>query len=242
MRGAREHGRGRRMQGFTLLEVLLAMALIGLLAGGIFGLLWNVMDRRDRLVHATAAAQSAGAFFELLESDVACAIAGDAVIGAGISGDGVHLRLLSRRVWAPITSSDRDATMGDLQATEYRFDPERGVLNVRRQPAGEKGPGSGAAVQAEAIAARVEAVRIRYFDGASWVTSFDSLKRAGLPVAVEVAVWFERGGGQGPASAEGSAEQDAWDDEESTVPQRAPDRLRVICIADGPATAWKEGR
>jgi type II secretory pathway component PulJ len=214
---------------FTLLEVLLALGLIATLSGGIFAFLWNVMERRDALLSSVADAQSAGSLLELLEADIACVVAGDAAAGAGIRGDAHTLRLLSRRVWAPGAYEERTASMGDLQGTEYSYQPGSGMLSVQRWPAAGAGPGGGADV----ICERLEAFRLRYFDGHAWMESFDSLQQGGLPVALEVAVWFGQAGGL-PA-AEG-------DDEPAPIPQRAPDRFRIICIPDGPTMWWKEAR
>lgn len=244
---------GSKRSGFSLLEVLLAMAMVALLTGGIFGFLWNIMDRRDALVAATAEAQAAGAFFEMLESDLACALVGDDVLGPGISGDSKQLKLMTRRVWAPATSRERDLSMGDLQFSEYRFDPGRGALMLRKWPveraqgSDESTSGVQPSAQPEAVGERIEAMRIRYFDGRAWVPAFDSLEQRNLPVAVEVAIWFTRGsGGDRPVAAVNGRDDDPFEDgrmdEESEVPSRSPDRLRVIAVADGPTTWLKEAR
>jgi prepilin-type N-terminal cleavage/methylation domain-containing protein len=217
-------------RGFSLLEMMLALALVAMLSGGIFGFLWNLMDRRDRLLAMTAEAQSAGALFELLEADISCAIAGDPVRGAGISGDSQSLRVLSRRVWAPVSLAERPAAAGDLQRSEYTFDGGEGVIRLRRQP--EPSP-AGTSGSSDVLGRRVQAVRFRYFDGRMWVNEFDTLKRTDLPVAIELAVWF---GAPAPAGADGDAA------EVPEVPQRSPDRLRIIAVADGPTTTWKEMR
>jgi type II secretion system protein J len=217
--------------GFTLLEILLALALVAMLAGSIFGFLFNVLDRREALLKATADAQAVGAFFEVLEADLACAIAGDVALGAGIRGDAHSLHLLSRRAWAPMEAGERDAAVGDLQVTEYSFNATAGVLNLRRRPARESGEGG----RLEPICERVEAMRLRYFDGQMWTDSFDSRQQGALPVALEVAIWLGRGGAT-------AIQEDVYDEDAVAIPARAPDRVRIISIPDGPTTWWKEAR
>lgn len=225
---------------FTLLEVLLAVALVAMLAGGVFGFLLNITDRRDRLLAATGEAQAAGVFFEMLEADLAFAIAGDAVHGAGVQGGPSNLRLLSRRVWVPAGAGDRAAAVGDLQLSEYTFEAGGGSLRLRRQSAGS---GSGQGSSAETIGTGFEVLRFRYFDGTRWERFFDSKDRGTLPVAVEVAIWNRRGtGGGGVAAPVVAVDDDLLEDDDDTIPLRAPDRIRVISIADGPTTWWKDAR
>jgi prepilin-type N-terminal cleavage/methylation domain-containing protein len=220
----------RSPRAFSLLEVLLALALVALLSGGIFGFLWNLLDRRETLINATADAQSAGAFFEMLEGDISCAVAGDPVRGAGISGDDRSLRVLTRRVWAPAGPDERAAAAGDLQRSEYTFVPSTGIIRLKRST-----EGTSAAVE-DIVCERVAAFRLRYFDGNTWVGTFDTLSKRDLPVAIEVAIWFGP-----PGSITAEDELEGWaEDEPAAAPRRSPDRFRIISIADGPTTWWKE--
>jgi prepilin-type N-terminal cleavage/methylation domain-containing protein len=220
----------KRRPGFSLLEVLLALALVVLLSGGIFGFLWNLVDRRDALIRATGDAQSAGALFELLEADIACAIAGDPVLGAGIVGDDRQLTVLSRRVWAPTSPPERSAAAGDLQRSEYTFSLASGTVRLKRSPVSSSS--RGIAVD-DVVCERIAAFRLRYFDGRAWTSTFNTVEKRDLPLAVEVAVWFGTPGSVPAAAGEA-------DEVEPSVPLRSPDRLRIICIADGPTTWWKE--
>lgn len=119
------------------------------------------------------------------------------------------------------------------------------------------------------MAEGVSALRLRYFDGRSWRDSFDSKAAGDLPVAVEVALWFRRPGDppaapaieeeSGPPTDEAEVEWDGedpfalpvsfddptgWEDEvePSDLPEREPDRVRVIIVPDGPSAAWRESR
>jgi prepilin-type N-terminal cleavage/methylation domain-containing protein len=231
-----------RRRGFTLVEVLLAIALIAMLSGSVFAFLWSLVGRRD-VLHGRAVEAAAGdAFINRLESDVPCAIAGDDDAGPGIVGTSASLKLLTRGVWLPASARERAA--GDLQVAEYRFDASAGVLRGRRWAAGASAP------EFETISDHVQRVRLRYSDGAKWLDSFNSGSAGALPVAIEVAVWF---GGAGSGTSGGASASPAGGNAvRGTVqatpsasvpaPSSEPDRLRVIVVPDGPETAWKEAR
>jgi prepilin-type N-terminal cleavage/methylation domain-containing protein len=209
-------------RGFTLLEVLLALVLIAMLTSGIFGFMLNIVSRQDAVLESTRSIRAAGALFELLEADLACVVAGDGVLGAGLAGDDRQLRVMTRRVWAPLSAAEGAAALGDLQVTAYSFSVEEGVLRATRSPAEPRVNVAGGGGAGEPIAERIEALRFRYFDGRRWLESFDSLESAGLPAAVEVVVWFGR-----------SAGVDVGEGDEHSLPDRAPDRFRIISIPDG---------
>lgn len=237
------------------MEVLVVLALVGMLAGSVIGFLWDLWGRRDVLLRDSTDAQAGSAIVERIETDILSGLAGDQSAGAGVAGTATTLRLLTRGVDVPMGGNG--TTSGDLQASEYRFDA--GALRARRWNIG-----AGGNAEFETVCDHVEAVRVRYFDGREWKTSFDSLSAGALPVAVEVAIWFgtphvederatkpvartEAGAGardnavedpeQERASAAGRASTTG-----STLPSRQPDRLRVIVVPDGPVAAWKDTR
>jgi len=238
--------------GFTLLETILVLALIGMLAGAIFGFLRDITGRRDALARATADGQAGSTVIERIEADLTAGIAGGGgALGAGVKGDDHSLRLLTRGVDLPAGGT----THGDLQASEYSF--ADGVLKARRWNIGT----AGAAPPAfEMVCDHIEALRFRYYDGSEWRTSFDSLSADSLPVAVEVAVWFgtpkppedptlqpapepraESSIAQDGEAATGASAPPATEPRRE-VPSRRPDRLRMIVVPDGPVAAWKELR
>jgi hypothetical protein len=229
---------------------MLALGLVVLLSGAMFAFLWDTLGRRDELSRAAGDAQAADACLERVEADLMCATAGEPG-SAGIRGTASSLVVKSRGVVVPLRSDDRARVMGDTQGTELSF--EAGALRARRW-SGNTEPNGGF----EVVSDRVQRVRFRYYDGRAWRSSFDSAESGGLPVAVEVAVWFgpplvsvgertvsrPRGSEGVPETAhgEGAATVSGTDSDSAAVPTREPDRRRLIVVPDGPSSAWKEAR
>ena len=66
---------------FTLIEVLLAVALLLALSGGMLSYIWGLLASRDRLVTATDQQISAAALFEEVETQLSTTFAVD---GSGV--------------------------------------------------------------------------------------------------------------------------------------------------------------
>jgi prepilin-type N-terminal cleavage/methylation domain-containing protein len=200
--------------GFTLIEVLLAVALMLAISAGMLSYIWGLLASRERLVTATDQQISAAALFDQIESDLSTTFAVDGSGAAGVEGKPDSLVVRSRGVGALGGAGVSD--FGDQQGCEVRFDAGAHTLTARRL-----GPDGSAF---EMLASPVSLVRLRYFDGKAWLDSFDSAAAGVLPVAVEAAVWFEGG-----VEERGGEEK----------PSRAPDRVRVMVVPDGPVAEWK---
>jgi len=240
-------------RGFTLLEVLLAIAISGALLAAMFAFLWDMLATRDRVLAAAEHRRAAAVLIERVERDLVTCIAGDDVLGAGVAGDDRSLTILARDVPVRLASRGRHdgRILADLERTEYRFTPGSGSLEVRRGLAlpGER-PDRAAFEQ---LGEGIHLVRFRYYDGRTWQDEFDSRANGGLPVAVEVAVWFDAW----PGAEIIEPEDDEDDDEPAPGGRRTfdpdagfdesafaeisdfenlgepvPDRVRVILVPD----------
>ncbi|HHN79086.1 MAG TPA: prepilin-type N-terminal cleavage/methylation domain-containing protein [Phycisphaerales bacterium] len=205
-----QSGRGAAMkhrQAFTLVEVLVAVALLLLLAAAVSSLLWQLFDRENRVLDMTTRSRVASVLFDRLERDLFVAVA-STPDGPGIVGGPDGLIIAHRGVL--VGNPDRS----DLQRTEIRFDPHSGTLRITRRdwarPTDTEGDhprdfGSLTSTDAVTTAASpidereetpgaspplsgVRAVRFRYHDGRAWRSTFESTRA--LPAAIEVAVWF----------------------------------------------------
>jgi type II secretory pathway pseudopilin PulG len=208
-------GAGRRA--FTLIELLLAIGLLLAISAGMLSYLYGLLGSRDRLVRTTDEQISAAALFELLETDLSTTFAVNGTGKAGVEGTAATLVVRSRGVGSMAATGVSD--LGDLQGCEVKFDAESQSLTARRLGRTEE--------SFEVLASPVGRVRFRYFDGTQWLETFSSASTGALPVAVEAAIWFDGDGG--------SSDEERSD----SGPQRAPDRVRVMVVPDGPVTSWK---
>lgn len=255
--------RPNRTSAFTLLEVLLAIGLIGVLSGSLFTFLFQVSAQKAAVSQRAMDDQSADAVIERLESALTGAVASDSAGAPGVVGTSTGLKVLSRGVSLPMKEDDRTWSAGDLQGTEFRF--EGRAIKARRWDAHQLRVGGGAASD-EIVSDHVGAMKLRFFDGQAWADSFDSKEAKSLPVAIEVSLWFGDAPVVAPATgrtgASIPAESKATDKDSRPTPPAdkpsppstqssslgergtptPPDRIRIIVVPDGPTTAWKELR
>lgn len=232
---------GRTRAGFTLLEVLLAIALGLVLGGGVLGFTSDLMRTRERTLGALADLQAGDALLGRLETDLMTAVSASRE-GAGIVGSRDRLVVLGRQVVPAMVGGVGRLGLGDLQGTEVRFEAREGRVRAGRFD-GARGDG-----RLWDVSTRVRWLRFRYFDGAAWAGTFDSGAFGGLPKAVEVAIWFESEGERrdreetlralGASGVEGRERESAIERMEGEggaleMPTRQPDRVRVIAIPDG---------
>jgi prepilin-type N-terminal cleavage/methylation domain-containing protein len=203
-------------RGFTLIEVLVSVALILALSAVIFTFLRDVTTSRDRVREFTAQQRIANTLIERIEQQAVFAIVGDRAFGSGLTGDNVSLTILSRGVAVrEIAEADSwHRAFLDLVRTEYRFDPATHHVQVSQtvptmsehDADGADGIGdfrtSGFAelhsagsrandgAGFESFDTRLYKVRFRFHDGLAWRDSFDSRTAGRLPLAIEIAIWF----------------------------------------------------
>ncbi|MFI4898231.1 MAG: prepilin-type N-terminal cleavage/methylation domain-containing protein [Phycisphaerales bacterium JB059] len=228
-------GRSTRSRAFTLLEVLLALALLAGVTGGALGLLGNLSLRQTQIRRHHDRAIDAGLVIDRLEGALATSFAADVSGEPGVRGDDHSIEVRSRGV-----VGHAGAFMGDRRRFALHWDAGAGELEINFDADGVEGSG-------EILPSPVERLRLRYFRGARWRSSYDSAQAGELPGAVEIAIWFARP--EEPEFVEAgepddiealldAAEAEGMGDEPLT---RAPDRLRVMVIPDAPSVSWEVG-
>lgn len=234
---------------FTLIEVLVAIALILALVGTMYAFLHDMLSARRRVIEHVWQETAASALIKQLDVDLQTCIVGDSVHGSGVQGDATRLRILSRGVAAHLAGRgvDDPDVFSDLQLAEYRFNAANQRIEGRRGPAQATGP---SAPPLAPLEGQVSRVRFRYHDGRQWQVQFDSRVSNRLPIAVEVAVWYQDHSSASAQNAsadhEDSVDDSASDEsspdaddaflepaapeDEASVPP--PDRIRIILIPD----------
>ena len=162
-------------RGFSLIEVLVALGLLGLLAGSLVAFFSSLSERdawaRERLAQAAVGDVA----IDRLSSSLRSTMVGGVGESAGVRGDRTSVRVLSRAVLGGSGLSD----LASLSLTS-----NQGELTVVWSDA------RGAELVREDLSRGVRAMRLRYFDGRAWREEFDSGEAGRLPAAVEVSLWF----------------------------------------------------
>ncbi|MDR1964097.1 MAG: type II secretion system protein GspJ [Planctomycetaceae bacterium] len=198
--------------GFTLLELLLALALFIVL----IGLLWNIITLFSKTqtqgTRLAERSQLVRSLAQLLEDDLKSAIqdpihplessvGDDDVRRFGLSGSLQVLRIdvIEINPFAVTTTQEtsptRQALFGEIQTTEpraaelktvfYDFQQANGL--TRREIDFETSDINAPGLEgSHLLAPEVVDCRFRYYNGSVWSDSWESLERAGLPVAIEV--------------------------------------------------------
>ncbi len=227
---------------FTLLEVLVALAVLAMLSGAVVGLLSAVVDGRARVSARAERTAAVDRVMRAIEDDVV-----NAVAWAGARGSGLRVEPGSLSVVRPVAGAAGLASGGPpkgWRATSVRWDAASGAL-----VSGERGAGGEGAGSARVVLPGVAAFRVRCLDGRAWQESFDSGALGRLPRAVEVAIWLTPAGLADAARvrADAANERDAAGDAADTADtadavdaadaadamERPADRRRVIAVPDG---------
>lgn len=174
----------RRRHGFTVIEVLVACALLLLLMGAVMSLMWSARDQRSRVSAMSVTTRDVMAMLDQIESDLTTAVAADPREGAGIIGDDRSIQILFRSVW--LRGSAVERAPRDLQGASYTFDEGASQID------GERWSASGEHSRAT-LCERVADVRFRYAEGANWLNSFSAADHGFMPMAVEISVTTSRG-------------------------------------------------
>ncbi len=220
-----------KRRAFTLIEVLLALALLAGVMGGALGLLSDLTRRQDHIRTHSERSLDGGALVDRLERALQSSYAQNAAGEAGVRGDDHSIRVMHRGV-----IGHAEATGGDRRTIEMHWSETDRVVTGTFS-------GDGVDSASEPLARRVERLRFRYFHGARWRSSFDSVARGELPSAIEISIWFEPAINAAPETRTPDAGFDdvLFPDDASDLPTRSPDRVRIMVVPDAPGASWEVG-
>jgi prepilin-type N-terminal cleavage/methylation domain-containing protein len=198
----------RIVKGFTLLELLLALALFVVL----IGMLWNIISLFSKTqtqgTRLAERSQLVRSLAQLLEDDLKAAIQDPIHPSEGSTGDddvrrfGLNGSLKTLRIdvieinpFVTVNPQPRQALLGEVQTATPRaaelktvfYDFQQFAGLTRREIDFETPDINAQGVEGSNLQApEVVGCRFRYYNGSAWSDSWESLERGGLPVAIEV--------------------------------------------------------
>ena len=189
---------------FTLLEMLVALAMMSVLAASLYASLHIGFRARERAEAALEPVRAVGLAMELLRRDIASALPPTGVLAGAMLGED-RTADLSRDDTDSLVfhtaAGDAGDRVCDVRKVEFAVtesDDGAGPYTlVRRVTTNLLAPETPDPDE-EILCRSVRAFNLRYFDGADWLDSWDSSQQGNaLPVALEVTVVVRRGGATG---------------------------------------------
>jgi type II secretion system protein J len=186
-------GRRPTFRAFTLLEVLIATALVAVLAGSLYASL-SIAFRSQRVAQkAVGPTRTADLTMELVAEDLRSAVVPNGVIAGtfvGVDSTGDNGHEADDLVFCTTNPSpEPDEGIGDVKKVEFvceNAEDGRSQILVRLITSNLLAPLT-LEPQREVICRDVYSFNLRYFDGSDWLDTWDSTAENNvLPTAVEV--------------------------------------------------------
>ncbi len=190
-------GRGAVRSGFTLIELVVATVIAGILAGAATMSIRRLADGRDRSAERQAAVESVYAITRFIARDMANIVRDTSLVDTIVriddtagstvdQHDEVLLFCRSLRPVRPETDGDVTYRESDIHEVHYRLKPDpalTGVLWRRADPiVDENYEGGGVAVP---LGVHIASLDFEAYNGTAWVSTWDS-DIDGLPHALRV--------------------------------------------------------
>lgn len=187
----------RRAGGFTLLEVLVASAMMVVLAGSLLACLHIAFKARDSATHSLEPMRKMEAAMSMLKDDLQCALCtqdGNSVLAVSFIGQNVGnagARNDSLVFYSATSDLDADSGLGDVRKVEFaceQANDANGNVIVRRLTSNLLAAQI-PEPRTETICRGVRSFELRYFDGLNWTDAWDSTAQDNImPRAVEVTI------------------------------------------------------
>lgn len=186
--------------GFTLLELLAAMAIFAIMSVMTFSGLSFVLDARDHLEAQRKSQQGLTLAFLRMEEDISQCRDRDIRLADGSTGPALEGREVdTRALGAPVFECTRggmsiigSSPVSDLQRIGYRLDDEQRLFRLV-WPVLDRAPQT--EPRSQQILANVENFAVRYHDGAKWHQTWPLPQQLGqqqlppsLPKGVEIII------------------------------------------------------
>jgi len=185
-----------RNRGFTLLEVLIAVVLLGILTAALYGSYFGVIQARERASAGMESRRELGATLDLIRREVSSALFNSSdkrlrFVVEDRDNFGAHSSTLELTSLAPPSGQTNRSESG-IVAVTYRIaekDKKQTLTRQERDLFSEEGT-LPAYPQMELISAFL----VECYDGSKWVKSWDTAINGALPKSVRVTVQVEEEG------------------------------------------------
>lgn len=184
-----------RNNGFTLLEILIAVVLLGILSAALYGSYFGVTRARDRASAGMESRRELGATLDLIRREVSSALFNRSdkrlrFVVEDRDNFGTPSSTLVLTTLAPPAGQSRSES--GIVAVTYRMvekDKKRTLTRQERDLFSEE-----SAIPAYPQMEQISAFLVECHDGSKWVKSWDTATNGGLPKSVRVTVQVEEEG------------------------------------------------
>lgn len=184
-----------RNSGFTLIEVLIAVVLLGILTAALYGSYFGVIRARDRASAGMESRRELGATLDLIRREVSSALFNRSdkrlrFVVEDRDNFGTQSSTLELTTLAPPAGQNRSES--GIVAVTYRMaekDKKRTLTRQERDIFSEEGT-----IPAYPQMEQISSFLVECYDGSKWVKSWDTTINGTLPRSVRVTVQVEEEG------------------------------------------------
>ena len=184
-----------RNNGFTLLEVLIAVVLLGILSSALYGSYFGVLRARDRASAGMESRRELGATLDLIRREVSSALFNRSdkrlrFVVEDRDNFGTSSSTLELTTLAPPGGQSRKES--GIVAVTYRLSEKDKKRNLTRQERDLFSEGT--KIPAYPQMEQISSFLVECYDGSKWIKSWDTAINGTLPKSVRVTVEVEEEG------------------------------------------------
>jgi len=172
-------------RGFTLLEVLLVLSMLGTILGIVWGVMFIFAQMETRRTQHTKQQHLIRTWSQILNDDFRNAIQDTEQLNKAVGSETIrHFGVDGTATQLRIDVSDysrRSAESSELRTIFYEFNQTGGLVRRERDYTALQ-----SVAGAVRIASEIVSGQFRYFDGSTWHDQWVSLERKSVPSAIEV--------------------------------------------------------